>query len=92
MPGEAFMRAVFSLEPGSTAVTFNEPQTVCYVIRLVSYTPAVDDLRQKFLDPTLDQQRIAAVAEREQAMAFESWLTGVEKRSGLEWKRPPQRR
>ncbi len=92
MPGEAFMRAVFSLEPGSTAVTFNEPQTVCYVIRLVSYTPAVDDLRQKFLDPALDQQRIAAVAEREQAMAFESWLTGVEKRSGLEWKRPPQRR
>ena len=35
---------------------------------------------------------LGAVAEQEQARAFEAWLTGVEKRAGLEWKRPPQPR
>ena len=39
MPGDEFMKAVFSLEAGQTAVAFNEPRTVCYVIRLVSYEP-----------------------------------------------------
>jgi hypothetical protein len=92
MPGDDFMRAVFALEPGGTAVAFNEPRTVCYVIRLVSFSPPDEELRQKFLDPDVDRQRIGAVAERDQARAFEAWLADVEKQAGLEWKRPPQGR
>jgi outer membrane biosynthesis protein TonB len=91
MPGEDLMRAVFALEPGGTTVAFNDPQTVCYVIRLVTYAPSAEDLKKKFLESTADQSRLGAVAEQEQARAFQSWLGGVEKRAGLEWKRPPQR-
>jgi len=92
MPGDDFMRAVFALEPGGTAVAFNEPRTVCYAIRLVSFAPPDDELRRKFLDPEFDTRRIAAVAERDQARAFQAWLTDVERQAGLEWKRPPQDR
>ena len=92
MPGEEFMRAVFALEPGGTAVAFNAPQTVCYAIRLVSFAPSDEELRKRFVDPTADRRRLAAVAERDQSRAFEAWLADVEQRAGLEWKRPPQRR
>jgi hypothetical protein len=91
MPGEEFMRAVFALEPGATAVAFNEPRTVCYAIRLVSTAPPDDELRTTFATSATDRQRLGAVAEREQARAFEDWLAGVERRGGLEWRRPPQR-
>ena len=45
MPGDDFMRAVFALEPGGTAVAFNQPQTVCYAIRLVSFAPPEEELQ-----------------------------------------------
>lgn len=90
LPGEAFMKAVFALEPGGTAVAFNEPRTVCYVVRLVSYSPTEDELRQRFADPTSDQRRIDAVLQQGESRAFRAWLEDVEKRAGLEWKQPPR--
>ena len=92
MPGEEFMQAVFGLQPGGTAVAFNDPRTVCYAIRLVSYTPPEEDLRKRFFTSAADQRRLGSMAEQQQARAFETWLADVEKRANLEWKRPPQRR
>jgi hypothetical protein len=88
MPGDDFMRTVFSLEPGRTAVAFNEPKTVCYVIRLVSLEPPVAELQERFAAPRGERQRVGAVAQRDAMRTFRDMIEGLQKRYGLEWKRP----
>jgi hypothetical protein len=90
MAGEEFMKAVFSLEPGGTAVAFNEPQTVCYAIKLMSLEPDETALQQRFLDAASDPRRLAAVAEGDVRAAYTRWLGDVSRRQGVEWKRPPR--
>lgn len=90
MAGEEFMKAVFSLEPGGTAVAFNEPQTVCYAIKLMSLEPDEAALQQRFLDAASDPRRLAAVAEGDVRAAYTRWLGDVSRRQGVEWKRPPR--
>ena len=90
MPGDEFMRAVFSLEPGKTAVAFNEPRTVCYVIRLVSQEPPAAELQEKFLAGRNDRQKIGMVAQREASNTFRELIEGMEKRYRLDWKRQPR--
>jgi hypothetical protein len=91
MPGEEFMKAVFALEPGQTAVAFNEPRTVCYAIRLVSYEPDQEKLREQFVDPSFDQRRIAVLARQQEGDAIGRWIEDIERRYALQWKRPPRR-
>lgn len=91
MPGEEFMKAVFALEPGQTAVAFNEPRTVCYAIRLVSYEPDQEKLREQFVDPGFDQRRIAALARQQEGDAIGRWIEDIERRYALQWKRTPRR-
>ena len=88
MPGDDFMRTVFALEPGRTGVAFNEPKTVCYVIRLVSLEPPAADLQERFVSPRGERQRVGAVAQRDAMRMFRDMLEGLQKRHGLEWKRP----
>jgi hypothetical protein len=90
MPGDEFMQAVFALEPGGTAVAFNEPRTVCYAIRLVSYEPDEEALRTMFLDTRTDQRRLAPIAQQEEVRAVDAWIGDIEKRYALTWKRPPR--
>jgi len=90
MPGDEFMRAVFSLEPGKTAVAFNEPRTVCYVIRLISQEPPAAELQEKFIAGRNDRQKIGMVAQREASTTFRSLIEGMEKRYRLDWKRQPR--
>jgi hypothetical protein len=90
MAGEEFMRAVFSLEPGGTAVAFNEPQTVCYAIRLVAQDPAPEQLREQFVTARGDRQRTAMLEQGEMSRSFQATIEGMEKRRGLEWKRQPR--
>lgn len=92
MPGDEFMKAVFALAPGETAVAFNEPQTVCYVIKLVSLEPAEDKLRDRFVAERNDQRRLAMVAQREFSGAMDTWVEGLESRYALSWKREPRGR
>ena len=92
MPGDEFMKAVFSLEPGGTAVAFNEPRTVCYAIRLVSFEPDESVLRERFLDSRVDQRRLAPIAQQEEVRAVDAWIKDIEKRYALTWKRPPRER
>jgi hypothetical protein len=90
MPGDEFMRAVSSLEPGKTAVAFNEPRTVCYVIRLVLQEPPSAELQEKFLAGRNDRQKIGMVAQREASTTFRELIEGMEKRYRLDWKRQPR--
>lgn len=90
MPGEEFMKAVFALEPGQTAVAFNEPRTVCYCIRLVSLDPPAAELRDRFLEAKSDPRRIGTVAQQEFSESFGRWIEGLEKQYGLKWVRQPR--
>ena len=91
MPGDDFMGAVFALQPGQAAAAFNEPKTICYVIRMESLTPPIEDLEKRFLEVKDDQRRIAMVAQREFSTAINDWLEGLETKYALEWKRQPRR-
>ena len=90
MPGEEFMQAVFGLEPGKTAVAFNEPRTVCYVIRLETLEPPLEKLREKFMAARDDQRRLAMVAQRETSRATAAWVEALENRHALTWRREPR--
>jgi hypothetical protein len=90
MPGEEFMQAVFALQPGGTAVAFNEPRTVCYALRLESLEPPIEKLRERFLQDSGDQRRLAMVAQREASRAAAAWVETLEKRHALTWHREPR--
>jgi len=90
MPGEEFMRAVFSLEPNGTAVAFNEPQTVCYAIRMVSQEPEPEILRERFAAARGDRQRTMAIEQGEATRSFRTTIDDMEKRRRLDWKRQPR--
>lgn len=90
MPGEEFMQAVFGLEPGNATVAFNEPRTVCYVIRLDGLEPPLEKLRTRFMEARDDQRRLAMVAQRETSRASAAWVEALEKRHALTWHREPR--
>lgn len=89
--GEGFMKAVFNLEPGTSAVVFNEPETICYCVRLVSLEPSVEDLRKRFFDQRMEQERLSMVAQREYSREYGEWLDGLDRKYAVEWKRPPRK-
>lgn len=90
MAGRAFMETVFALEPDETAVAFNEPETVCYAIRLVAFEPDDATLQGRFRDATADPRRLAGLAEDETREVYERWLADIERRSGVTWQRSPR--
>jgi hypothetical protein len=90
MAGGEFMEAVFGLEPGGTAMAFNEPKTICYCIRLVAYEPEEAILQERFTDDSADPRRLAMLADDEVRDVRDRWMAGIEKRYGVEWKRDPR--
>lgn len=87
-PGTDFMRAVFGLEPGGAAAAFNEPQTICYVLRLVTLEPGADVLRERFVAARKDQRRLAMVGRQQVSTEFGTWFDAFEQRQGVEWQQP----
>ena len=90
MPGEELMQAVFALEPGESTVAFNEPQTVCYAIRLGSFEPDEAQLKELFIAAAKDPRRLAAVAEDDTRQVYDRWLKSIEKKHAVSWKREPR--
>lgn len=91
MPGEEFMSAVHGLQPGQVTIAFNEPRTVCYLIRLVSVAPAEEALREAFVAGRNDQRSIAMVAQDQLFRASDAWIRGLEERYRLNVKLPERR-
>ena len=90
MPGDEVMRAVFDLEPGQTAVAFNEPKTVCYAIRLVSLEPDDAQLKDLFLASSQDPRRLATVADDDTRSVYDGWMKSILERFAVSWKREPR--
>lgn len=90
MPGEEVMKAVFGLEPGQVVTAFNEPRTVCYVIRLTGLEPGDDQLKDLFVAAARDPRRIAVAAAGDAETVFSRWVDAVEQRHDVAWKRDPR--
>lgn len=90
VPGADFMREVFSLSVGSAGEAMNEPQTVAYVVRVVSLEPSREVLRVGFLaDP---YQLYNEVAVEDQIEVRDAWMKGIEAEAHLTWKDTDRRR
>lgn len=89
-PGDEFMQAVFALEPGGVTTAFNEPQTVCYVVRLEAFEPPAEQLRERFVAGRKDQRRLAMVGRQQMSADFGTWFEAFEQRQGIEWRQTPR--
>ena len=89
-PGEALMEAVFRTAASGTASAFNEPQTVCYALRVIALEPDEDELRARFAGSRGEPQRVAMVAQETFADVFRNWLDGLEQAARLTWNREPR--
>ena len=90
MPGEEFMRTVFELEKGAIGTAMNAPQTCAYVIRLISFDPASEELLwERFAAASWETYRSAAASEDAQFRRL--WTEHIRQEAGLKWQRRPQR-
>jgi hypothetical protein len=87
--GSEFMRKVFSLGVGETGEAMNEPQSICYVVRVVSLEPSREVLRNLFMVDAFSTYEAAAFDDRRGA--YEAWIKGIEHEANLEWKKPPDK-
>ena len=87
-PGSEFMETVFSLQVGESAVTFNQPQSVAYIVRVTSSSPSSDSLWEQFQRAHILEYRNAG--QREMITeAYEAWLEEVRHRTGFRWVNKP---
>lgn len=86
--GPEFMEAVFSLTDGEVATAFNNPKTVCYVIRAVTVTPPRSQLYELFTIDQFDQYEQFGTQDVRRLIrdAEESLIA----QSGLKWLREPR--
>ncbi|MBT4887802.1 MAG: hypothetical protein HON07_11375 [Planctomycetaceae bacterium] len=90
MPGNKMMQKIFSVSEGQSIASFNEPQTICYVVRLLEYKPAEEELQNRFEDVLGDQRRLSMVAQTAFAEVFMDWIATLEKDLELTWNRDPR--
>lgn len=85
-PGPDFMKEVFNLPLGGVGQAWNQPQTIEYVVRVVSLEPSPDVLRAKFAAEPYSSYAIVA---RTDGIQFqEAWLKGIETEAELKWHQP----
>jgi hypothetical protein len=89
-PGPAFREAFFSLQPGSTAVAANEPETVYYAMSLERRDPATFTA---LYAPNGEEFRFKSLA-REQAdrQLINDWMAWLRQEAGLppDWVPPDE--
>ena len=90
MPGNKMMQKIFSVAKGQSVTAFNEPKTICYVIRLLEYKPADEELQKRFEGVLGDQRRLSMVAQTAFAEVFMDWIARLEKDLELTWIRDPR--
>jgi hypothetical protein len=84
-----FMKSVFALQVGEAGFAVNQPETMVYVVRIISDAPGDEELRQRFLESgsSFEVQRIASA----DGQSFvREWFEDMEKDMDVEWLRDPQ--
>lgn len=89
-PGDAFMAAVFGLqEPGDVALAFNQPQTMCYVVRLTkAFEPTRETLQAELLRPG-SRQQADVVSQEAYGKEYRGWVEEQLAAAGLKWTHEP---
>lgn len=88
-PGNAFMETAYSLRDGQAGVSFNQPETMIYVVRVLDYFPAEETLWKNFVDtPYFRSDRVGLQMDRVET--FQKWLKQIEEYFGFEWVNRPQ--
>ncbi|MEC7294077.1 MAG: hypothetical protein VXU46_04200, partial [Planctomycetota bacterium] len=90
LSGNAMMQKVFSTAEGKSTAVFNEPRTICYVIRVQAFNPKDEELQSRFESVLGDQRRLSMVAQSAFAEIFMDWIAGLEKDLELTWNREPR--
>ncbi|HBT76097.1 MAG TPA: hypothetical protein DEB39_04045, partial [Planctomycetaceae bacterium] len=83
-PGDNFMKTAYELEIGEVGVSFNQPETVVYIIRPISSTPSGEVLRDLFRTTAFDRYAGAGVQDMF-IDARQVWLKRIEDEAGFEW-------
>jgi hypothetical protein len=86
--GGDFMQTVFNLEINQFGVALNAPQTVVYVVQLLSYSPPQETLWQIFLAE--DFAKYSIVAQDDMNVERQAWLESLKTSAGLKWERKPE--
>ena len=84
--GTEFMEAVFAMQPGEVGVAINQPQTIVYLVRIISETPSEDLLRQRFLQSGITSE-IAYLSDVENFELRRKWYADLETEMGVVWLR-----
>jgi len=87
--GQDFMQAVFALRPGEVGVAVNTPQTVAYVVRLISESPPEEQRRTQFVEGGLTGD-MGFLARVELQGFLNQWHRDLEKEMQVKWHRPPE--
>ncbi|MCA9164832.1 MAG: hypothetical protein KDA62_17695, partial [Planctomycetales bacterium] len=90
-PSSEFMGDVFKLDPGQVGVAANQPKTTWYVVRLVEESPAIDQLRNGFMEANYaDTGRDPSlfIAFQEKNQLFGGWYENLEEQMDVNWARP----
>ncbi len=69
--GPEFMKAVFGMDIGDVGIAVNHPQTIVYVVRVISVTPSEKTLEDRFTRATSDNLGGAAIydlSDRQRAL------------------------
>ncbi len=86
--GNNFMRGVFSLDPQSVGVFFNEPETAAYVVRVGEFSPSEFLLRQQFLSAPYSLYQNAGQIDRRDTQL--RWFDDLLASADIEWAREPR--
>ena len=86
--GMEFMESVYALEVGENGVAVNQPQTVVYVVRILSETPDEDQRKREFLQTGSMYAMFLHMTTVQEAM--EDWYEDLEKEMEVEWHRSPE--
>jgi hypothetical protein len=90
-PGSDFMKTVYSLQIGETGVVFNQPQSVAYIVRLISSSPNDEVLWEQY-QTTYEGISLSAGQQEMMSSAYEAWLDGIREKTGFRWVNKPDAR
>ncbi len=84
-PGNELMQTVFELSPGGFAVASNHPETVEYVIHLLSFDRSQESLLEQFGSENYAMYRPVESIDLEQA--YSAWVQHLMKDADVHWVR-----
>ena len=81
------MQAVFHLKTGEVGVAMNHPETIAYVVRVVSHGRTLSQLHNNFL--LTSTPSVSQVSQINSQNIFLSLIRDLETASNLHWNYPP---